>query len=94
MAGVASMARLRATFVDSHDGWVDDSLAFARPWGFPMPAGAVPVGIWSGPADANVPAEHPRWLLANIAEARGHQYTGGHLPGPDTYREIFGWLRG
>jgi pimeloyl-ACP methyl ester carboxylesterase len=90
----AAMARLRATFVDSHDGWLDDSLAFARPWGFPMPDGAVPVGIWSGTADASVSAEHPRWLLANIAGALGHQYTGGHLPGPDTYREVFGWLRG
>jgi pimeloyl-ACP methyl ester carboxylesterase len=88
----AAMARLRATFVDSHDGWVDDSLAFARPWGFGMPDGTVPVGVWHGTHDTNVPPEHAEWLLANIPGARGHQYTGGHLPGPDIYREIYAWL--
>lgn len=89
----AAMARLRATFTDSQDGWVDDTLAFARPWGFAMPDGAVPVGVWYGSDDRNVGPEHPRWLLANIPGARGHRYTGGHLPGPDTYQEIYGWLR-
>jgi pimeloyl-ACP methyl ester carboxylesterase len=88
----AAMARLRATFVDSYDGWVDDSLAFARSWGFTMP-GMVPVGVWHGTHDENVPSEHAQWLLAHIPGAQGHQYAGGHLPGADTYREIYGWLR-
>lgn len=89
----AALARLRATFVDSHDGWVDDTLAFARSWGFTMPGSTVLVGIWRGTHDANVPPEHAQWLLAHIPGAQGHQYTGGHLPGADTYREIYGWLR-
>jgi pimeloyl-ACP methyl ester carboxylesterase len=90
----AAMARLRATFIDSLDGWVDDKIAFARPWGFAMPDGAVPVGIWYGTHDENVPSEHAQWLLAHIPGAQGHQFAGGHMPGPDTYREIFDWLRG
>lgn len=89
----AAMARLRATFVDSKDGWVDDNLALGRPWGFPMPGRAVPVGVWHGTHDDRVPPEHAQWLLENIAGAQGHQYTGGHLPGADIYREIYGWLR-
>jgi hypothetical protein len=33
-------------------------------------------------------------LLAHIPGAQEHQYAGGHLPGPDTSREIFDRLRG
>ena len=39
------MARLRATFVDSHDGWVDDLLAVAGV-GIDLGTVAVPVGVW------------------------------------------------
>ena len=89
-----AMARIRATYIDGMDGWVDDRLAFARPWGFPPEDIAVPVGIWRGTQDVNVPAEHADWLLAHIPTARGHVYAGGHLPGPDVYREIYDWLHG
>ncbi|MEU4238399.1 alpha/beta hydrolase [Actinoplanes sp. NPDC026619] len=89
-----AMARLRATFVDSYDGWVDDKIALASPWGFTMPDGAIPVGVWFGTHDENVGSEHARWLLGHIPGAQGYQYGGGHVPGPDTSREIFEWLRG
>jgi pimeloyl-ACP methyl ester carboxylesterase len=87
-----AMARLRATFVDGTDGWVDDTLAFAQPWGFELSAITVPVGIWRGTDDANVSAEHADYLLAHIATAQGHVYAGGHLPGADVYRAIYDWL--
>jgi len=92
LADPDAMARIRATFVDSMDGWVDDTLAFARPWGFDVGAITVPVRIWRGTADDRVPAEHAEWLLARIATARGHVYDGGHLPGPDVYGRIYDWL--
>jgi pimeloyl-ACP methyl ester carboxylesterase len=87
-----AMARLWATFVDGMDGWVDDSLAFAQPWGFQPETITVPVGIWRGTDDSGVPTEHADWLLAHIATARGHLYTGGHLPDADIYRQIYDWL--
>jgi pimeloyl-ACP methyl ester carboxylesterase len=90
----AAMARLRATFVDGVDGWVDDKIAFARPWGFALPDGTVPVGIWHGTHDENVSGEHAQWLLAHIPGSRGHEYAGGHVPGPATFGEIYAWLRG
>jgi pimeloyl-ACP methyl ester carboxylesterase len=90
----AAMARLRATFTDGLDGWVDDRIAFARPWGFAMPDGTVPVGIWHGTHDENVPGEHAQWLLAHIPGSLGHEYAGGHVPGPATFGEIYDWLRG
>ena len=87
-----AMARLRATFVESIDGWVDDTLAFARPWGFDPAAITVPVGTWRGTDDTTVSPEDEAWIRASIPGARGHDYPGGHVPGVDTYGEIFGWL--
>ncbi|ASW56146.1 alpha/beta fold hydrolase [Plantactinospora sp. KBS50] len=88
-----AMARLRATFVEGTDGWVDDTLAFERPWGFEPAEITVPVGIWRGDNDANVPAEHGDWLLAQMATAKGHTFAGGHLPNADVYGEIYDWAR-
>ncbi|MBM2619131.1 alpha/beta fold hydrolase [Actinoplanes sp. LDG1-06] len=87
-----AMARLRATFVESHDGWADDTLAFGRPWGFDVRTIGVPVGVWRGTNDTAVPGAEPEWLLANIPGAAGHVYDGGHLPGQDVYGEIYDWL--
>ncbi len=87
-----AMARIRATFVDSMDGWVDDSLAFASPWGFEPDKITVPVAIWYGTHDANLSPAHSDWLLAHIPEARGHQYVGGHAPGLEVSRQIHDWL--
>jgi pimeloyl-ACP methyl ester carboxylesterase len=89
-----AMARIRATFVDGMDGWVDDSLAFARPWGFDPAQIGVPVGVWRGADDLTVSSDHADWLLAHIPDARGHVYAGGHLPGADVYTEIYRWLAG
>ncbi|MEU4396869.1 alpha/beta hydrolase [Kribbella sp. NPDC023855] len=87
-----AMARLRATFVDSVDGWVDDTFALARSWGFELATITAPVGLWSGTADADVSSEHADYLLEHIPTAKGHVYTGGHLPGPEVYDEIYNWL--
>lgn len=87
-----AMARLRATFVDGTHGWVDDTFALARPWGFDLATITVPVGLWRGSNDANVPSEHADYLLAHIPTAQGHVYTGGHLPGAAVYDEIYDWL--
>ena len=87
-----ALARLRATFTDSLDGWVDDTLAFARPWGFDVESIRVPAAVWRGTDDQAVPADHAEWLLSHIPGAERHVYTGGHLPGPGTWAEIYDWL--
>jgi pimeloyl-ACP methyl ester carboxylesterase len=89
----AAMARLRATFAGSHDGWVDDNIAFARPWGFEFSDIAVPVSIWYGTHDATGRA-HADWLLSRIPAAARYEYPGGHIPGDSAYRRILAWLRG
>jgi pimeloyl-ACP methyl ester carboxylesterase len=64
----------------SADGWVDDDLAFARPWGFDLAEIRVPVAIWQGSADLMVPFAHGQWLAAAMPRATAHLEQGeGHL---------------
>jgi pimeloyl-ACP methyl ester carboxylesterase len=69
--------------VASVDGWLDDDLAFTKPWGFDLGSlgqRGVPTYIWQGTADLMVPAAHAQWLSANLPEAVLHLEEGeGHL---------------
>ena len=47
-------------------GWVDDDLAFIRPWGFAVDEIVVPVLIRYGLTDVLVPPAHGEWLAANV----------------------------
>ena len=50
-------------------GWVDDDLAFVRPWGFDLSEIAVPVEVRYGSRDVLVPAAHGAWLGSNVPGA-------------------------
>ena len=72
-------------------GWVDDDLAFVRPWGFELADITVPVEIRYGLADVLVPAGHGRWLSEHVPGASVAVEAGsGHLADPPT---VFGLLR-
>ena len=62
------------------DGWLDDDLAFVRPWGFDLREVSIPTMIWQGSADLMVPFAHGRWLSSRLAHATVHLEQGeGHL---------------
>jgi pimeloyl-ACP methyl ester carboxylesterase len=79
----------------SVDGWVDDDLAFVRPWGFEVSDIRIPVLLWQGRHDAMVPFGHGVWLAgqlsavdARLTEDDGHlSLLTRRMP------EVFRWLR-
>lgn len=61
-------------------GWLDDDLAFVKPWGFQLNDVQVPVQIWQGSKDLMVPFSHGKWLCENIPSAERHLLDNeGHI---------------
>ena len=62
------------------EGWLDDDLAFTRPWGFELAEITVPVQVWQGEHDRFVPPAHGRWLAERLPGADAYlSETDGHL---------------
>jgi pimeloyl-ACP methyl ester carboxylesterase len=76
-----TMARmLRRALSTGIAGWLDDDLAFVKPWGFDLSQITVPVSIWQGAHDQMVPFAHGEWLAAHVPGARVHLYDDeGHI---------------
>ena len=76
------------------DGWVDDDLAFTRPWGFDLAGIDVPVTVWQGDLELMVPATHGTWLRGHIPGAQARTPQGhGHISLVTAHRqEILDWL--
>jgi pimeloyl-ACP methyl ester carboxylesterase len=79
---------------DGADGWIDDNLAFVKPWGFAVSAIARPVLVVQGGDDLMVPRQHGEWLAANVTgaesridDAHGHLTLVEHL-----VPEVHTWL--
>lgn len=76
------------------DGWVDDGIAFATPWGFDVAAIAVPTAIAYGLQDTFVPPAHGAWLAARISGATALVSQSGHLGTAVERERRLRWLAG
>ena len=76
------------------DGWVDDDLAFVKPWGFDVAEIEVPVRLTYGRADTLVPAAHGDWLAARIPGAVAEVNEVGHLGSDEDVERLHAWLAG
>jgi pimeloyl-ACP methyl ester carboxylesterase len=62
------------------EGYIDDELAFIRPWGFDLAEISAPTMIWQGTADLLVPCSHGQWLMPRVPGALAHLEDGdGHF---------------
>ena len=52
---------------DSIDGWLDDVMALARPWGFELSDITSPVLLWHCVNDGQSPPGHAKWLAKKIS---------------------------
>jgi pimeloyl-ACP methyl ester carboxylesterase len=79
---------LRESLREGVWGWVDDDLAFVRPWGFELDELRVPVEIRYGVTDVLVPPGHGAWLAAHVPGAVATVEQGkGHLLTPKQHLE-------
>lgn len=77
-------------------GSVDDTLAFARDWGFDLAIIKVPVLLTYGDADSSCPVAHGRFLAASIQNAVVMEAAGGGHFAADPRSEVLTthvWLR-
>jgi pimeloyl-ACP methyl ester carboxylesterase len=83
-----------ATFAQGAAGWVDDNLAFARPFGFAIDSISVPTLVVHGHKDQMVPLDHGRWLAGMIPGAEAWiSEDEGHLTlYANRVRDVHGWL--
>ena len=75
-------------------GWVDDDLAFTRPWGFDPSSITVPTAVWWGVADVLVPPQHGEWIARTVPTAVPRPRSeAGHQADPDHDVVLLnGWL--
>ncbi len=88
LAGVAGQAMEQGT-----EGYLEDTLASVRPWGFRLDAIDAPVLIMHGANDKMVPRRHGEWLAARCPTAKLRIVPdAGHITVLDSAPEALAWL--
>lgn len=76
----AVQATFREALRADSQGAIEDSVHLTRPWGFDLEEIQVPVHIWHGDRDENVPLHHARYAAETIPNATLTVLEGaGHL---------------
>jgi pimeloyl-ACP methyl ester carboxylesterase len=75
------------------EGWIDDALAFKKPWGFPLEAINTPVLLWHGDKDRFSPVSHARWLYNKLPNAELKVESGAaHFGAIEILPQLLNWL--
>lgn len=75
------------------DGWIDDVLAFRKPWEIELTKITSRVLLWHGEDDRFSPVNHTRWLGHHIPQAQVEVQSGiGHFGAVEVLPEILSWI--
>jgi pimeloyl-ACP methyl ester carboxylesterase len=89
----ALLAEVKEAFRQGSRGAACELRLYSRKWGFRLRDITMPVYLWQGEADANVPPAMGRYLAAKIPGCRATFYPGeGHLMAIDRMPEILATL--
>ena len=92
---VRARAHMEHGLAPGAEGWVDDNLAFTRPWGFRVEDIRVAVLLVYGRTDVLVPAAHGDWLAAHIPGATAWVSDElGHMGDDESIEREYAWLVG
>jgi pimeloyl-ACP methyl ester carboxylesterase len=87
------IAMLKSGLATGPEGYIDDGVAFTRPWGFKLSEITIPVQLWQGRQDRFVPYGHGKWLSEHIPGVEAHlTEEDGHLTLLNRISEIHEWL--
>jgi pimeloyl-ACP methyl ester carboxylesterase len=90
----AEAAHLLTAIAHGVDGWVDDDIAFTKPWGFDVASCLVPVVLAYGRQDVLVPAAHGDWLAEHVPGATiWVDDDTGHMGSDAQVERDLAWLR-
>ena len=74
-------------------GWIDDNMAFTRPWGFDVADIRIPVLVKYGRTDVLVPPAHGDWLAAHIPNVEVWvDDDAGHMGDDSTVERDMAWM--
>src|SRR6185312_7174954 len=93
-AAMMSMMRWHATFVESRDGWVDDSIALVCPRCFDLDAVVCPVGTGTAHATRMSRTRTPRGFSRCPGRAGSTATRARTCPRARcaAYRDVFSWV--
>ena len=79
---------------DSIEGWIDDVVAFRRPWGFGLTSIKSPVLLWHGADDVFSPVEHTLWLAKQIPRVTLEvQPEAAHFKAVEILPSVLTWIK-
>jgi pimeloyl-ACP methyl ester carboxylesterase len=80
-------------FRQGADGWIDDTIALRRPWGFSLRTVGTEVRLWHGAGDRFAPLSHTRWLARQLPHAHLEEdFRAGHFAAMEVLPEMLAWL--
>jgi pimeloyl-ACP methyl ester carboxylesterase len=82
---------VREALFSGDEGWYEDDAAFLTPWGFELGEIKVPVQLWHGVDDSNVPVAHGEFLAREIPNIEAHFLEGKDHSNTDAAAEQIAW---